>query len=265
MPSVLAAWFPDQPFLSIRALNALACSMGRKSSRKQFSTSWRARSSPSSRGSSETTQDMVAMPAILAARQRRSPQMRAYLLWASSQRTRIGWSWPRVLSESASRSSDSGSNSSRGWSGLGTILSSGTSIAFLLLATPCQRAGVVEVCALLSPRSKPAPMLSAMFAPPLFSRSSSFPMSGGLLPGVPGFWRAAETCGDLLGECLHRLGGNPARLVERDRLALNDRFLEVSGDRNRGRKDRRTVEGAEELLEALVHGEPVVGHGDQEA
>src|SRR5208337_4616559 len=102
-------------------------------------------------------------------------------------------------------------------------------------------------------------MLSAMFAPPLFSRSSSFPMSGGLLPGVPRFSRAAETCGDLLGKCLHRLGGSPARLVERDRLALNDRFLEISGDRNRGRKDRRTVEGAEELLEALVHGEPAAG------
>ena len=28
MPSALAVWFPDQPFLSIRALNALACSIG---------------------------------------------------------------------------------------------------------------------------------------------------------------------------------------------------------------------------------------------
>jgi len=45
-------------------------------------------------------------------------------------------------------------------------------------------------------------------------------MSGGLLTGVPGFSRAAVTSGDLLGDCLHRFGGSPARLVERDRLML---------------------------------------------
>src|SRR5262249_9895933 len=139
-------------------------------------------------------------------------------------------------------------------------------MAFLLLATPCQRTGVVEVWTPLSPRSQPAPMLSAMFAPPLFSRSSSFPMSGGLLPAVLGPWRAdGEPCGDLLGECLHHLGGGPPRLVERDRLALDDRLLEVGGVRNRGREDGRPVVRPEELLEPLMHGEPGVGHGDQEA
>src|SRR6185312_4431141 len=145
-------------------------------------------------------------------------------------------------------------------------LSTGTSMAFLLLVTPCQRDGMVEVATVFSPCPRPAPMLSAMFDPPFLSKLSSLAISSGLLPSLSGILlRSAKTGGDLVGECLEHLGGGSPRLVKGDRLPLDDRFLEIGGDGDRGREDRRTVVRAEELLEALMHCEPRIGHGDQES
>ena len=53
----------------------------------------------------------------------RSPTMTRYTASPSSQRTRIGWSWPRVLRLAASRSRAPGSKSVRGWFGSGAIRS----------------------------------------------------------------------------------------------------------------------------------------------
>ena len=63
---------------------ALACSMGLRSSRRAFSTSWIDSRSASPRSPSTTMQDKVVIPAMRAALQRRSPTRITYVPRASS-------------------------------------------------------------------------------------------------------------------------------------------------------------------------------------
>ena len=179
-----------------------------------------------------------------AARRRRRPTRPA----ASSQRTRIGWSWPRAFRLAARSARASGSNSFRGWSGSGTIRSSSIARASLSRAAPWY------------------------FAAPPWSTppgSGSGPPAGAAAHRLRHVARrgAAQVVGGLHATLLsargQRCGLDPRRaarrrppwrrlrrgrlrLVVADRLAARDRLLEVLGQRERRGEDvgRRTSRGA---------------------
>src|SRR5262249_49639808 len=205
-------------------------------------------------------------PAILAALQRRSPTRIMYVSLPSSHRTRTGCNWPLVLSDSANRPSESSSNSSRGWSGSGTIFSTGISPAVLILVTPSHRAGADGAGAGASAgrAGRPTPILS--WTLPAVSResSSSFPMSGGLRV-ARGNGLGFQPGQQLLGEHLHRLRRGTPRLVLRDRHPPGNGFNELHGLGDAGREDIIPVGAPELALIELVDRPSGLDHCDEVA
>src|SRR5512147_1853745 len=243
----------DHPSSSISRRYALAVSIGWRSWRSRFSTSWSWRIVLSVIAPSWMTQGTARSPACRAARNRRSPATMAYLPRSAFHRTRIGCKTPRAVMLWTRSSISASEKTTRGCLSSRTIWVTAISTRFFARVRPSRWAGGPA----RHPRRRSQPCCCRR------SSLASRPCSSGRLP--LGIARCSgQALQQLVGQRSHGFGGGPLGLVFRDRLPVGDRLRKVDRVGDHGREDGRAVDRAKRLLVLPVQCLARVIHRDQE-